>query len=218
LNLTNAQGAFKQTLIGYISGATNDYDNGYDGESYDGNEYVDFYSVNNDKNFVIQGRALPFEDADTVDLGYRSAISGNFTISIDQVDGLFSGKSVYLIDNVTNSTHDLSVSAYNFTTDKGVFNERFVLSYTNKQLSIDGFTMGESSVVISNKNKEVKISSSAGNISTVVMYDLLGRQAYKKANINNKELLIQNLVAPKQTMLIKVQLEDGTIINKKMIY
>jgi hypothetical protein len=29
LNLTNTQGAFKQTLIGYITGATNEYDNVY---------------------------------------------------------------------------------------------------------------------------------------------------------------------------------------------
>jgi hypothetical protein len=32
LNLTNTQGAFKQTLIGYVSGATNDYESAYDGE------------------------------------------------------------------------------------------------------------------------------------------------------------------------------------------
>jgi hypothetical protein len=30
VNLTNTQGAFKQTLIGYITGATNEYDNVYD--------------------------------------------------------------------------------------------------------------------------------------------------------------------------------------------
>jgi hypothetical protein len=56
LNLTNAQG-FQADIDWVFLGATNDYDNGYDGESYDGNEYVDFICVNNDKNFVIQGRA-----------------------------------------------------------------------------------------------------------------------------------------------------------------
>jgi hypothetical protein len=42
LNLTNTQGAFKQTLIGYITGATNEYDNVYDGVSFNGNAFIDF--------------------------------------------------------------------------------------------------------------------------------------------------------------------------------
>ena len=71
LNLTNTEGAFKQTLVGYITDATNDYDSSFDGESFDGNEFVDFYSVNNDKNLVIQGRALPFDENDEVPLGFR---------------------------------------------------------------------------------------------------------------------------------------------------
>ncbi|WP_369769681.1 T9SS sorting signal type C domain-containing protein [Flavobacterium sp. WC2416] len=217
LNLTNTQGAFKQTLVGYISGATNDFDSGYDGESYDGNEFIDFYSVYKDKNLVIQGRALPFEDSDTISLGYRSTISGEFTINIDQVDGLFAGKAIYLKDNVTNSIHNLNESAYNFKTETGTFNDRFVLSYTNKMLATDNFDILEKGVLISNKNKEVKINSSVENINTVVIYDLLGRQIYKKANVNNKELIILNLLSAKQTVLIKVSLQGGEIIHKKMI-
>jgi hypothetical protein len=37
---------------------------------------------------------LPFEESDTIPLGYRSAIAGDFTISIE-VDGPF-GKGIYL--------------------------------------------------------------------------------------------------------------------------
>jgi hypothetical protein len=39
--------AFKQTLIGYITGATNEYDNVYDGVSNGVNAFIDFYSINN---------------------------------------------------------------------------------------------------------------------------------------------------------------------------
>ncbi|WP_369752740.1 T9SS sorting signal type C domain-containing protein [Flavobacterium sp. WC2409] len=218
LNLTNKQGAFKQTLVGYITEATNDYDNGYDGESYDGNEFIDFYSINNDKNLVIQGRALPFEDSDTVPLGYRSAISGDFSISIDQVDGFFMGKAIYLKDNLTNTIHDLNQSAYNFKTETGTFNNRFVLSYANKTLVTENFDLFEKGVLISNKNKEVKINSSVENIDMVLIYDLLGRQIYKKTNVDSKELIILNLLSAKQTIVVKVSLQGGKIINKKIIY
>jgi hypothetical protein len=39
--LSNNEGAFKQTLIGYITAATDD-DRMFDGESFDANDYVDF--------------------------------------------------------------------------------------------------------------------------------------------------------------------------------
>jgi hypothetical protein len=37
--LLQQQGAYKQALIGYVSGATNDMDRQYDAESFDANEY-----------------------------------------------------------------------------------------------------------------------------------------------------------------------------------
>jgi hypothetical protein len=218
LSLTNAQGAFKQTLVGYLSGATNDFDRGYDGESFDGNKFVDFYSVCKDKNLVIQGRSLPFEESDTIPLGYRSSISGDFTISLDQVDGLFLGKAIYLKDKMKNNIHDLKESAYNFKTEKGAFNDRFVLSYINKTLETDDFDILEKGVLISTRNIEVKISSSVENIDRVVIYDLLGRQIYKKTNVNSNELIIQNLISAKQIMLVKVRLQEGRVINKKIIF
>ena len=80
LNFSNTEGAFKQTLIGYVTGATNEYERTFDGISFDGNTFVDFYSILEDKNFVIQGRALPFLQSDEVPLGYKTTIKGNLKI------------------------------------------------------------------------------------------------------------------------------------------
>ncbi|WP_281227178.1 T9SS sorting signal type C domain-containing protein [Flavobacterium aquiphilum] len=132
LNLSNSDGAFKQMLVGYITGATNEMDNLYDGISYDGNTYVDFYSVNKEKKLTIQGRALPFDKTDKVPLGYRSTIDGTFKISIDKVDGVLANQSVFIEDNVTKTLHNLKNGPYSFTTAKGTFNDRFVLVYVDK--------------------------------------------------------------------------------------
>jgi hypothetical protein len=59
LNLFNNQGAFKQILVGYANRATNGLDASFDGESFNGNQYLDFYSIVEDKYLAIQGRALP---------------------------------------------------------------------------------------------------------------------------------------------------------------
>jgi hypothetical protein len=56
-----------------LGGATNEYDNAYDGISLMV-MLIDFYSINKDKKFVIQGRALPFDDNDKVPLGYKTTM------------------------------------------------------------------------------------------------------------------------------------------------
>jgi hypothetical protein len=129
LNLSNAGGAFKQTLVGYVFGATNGFDKLFDGISLDSNPYVDFYSINLGKNLTIQGRGLPFVNTDEVPMGYKSTIAGTFEISIDHVDGLFVTQDIFLKDLSTGVIHNLKNGAYSFTTEIGRFNDRFLLLY-----------------------------------------------------------------------------------------
>ncbi len=128
LNLSNTQGAFKQTLIGYVTGATNENDTRFDGQSFDGHEFIDFYSINDGKNLTIQGRALPFDENDEVPLGYRTTITGEFTINIDQVDGSLTNRPI-LEDKLTHTVTDLKSGNYTFNTNAGTFDNRFVLRY-----------------------------------------------------------------------------------------
>ncbi|WP_268848192.1 T9SS sorting signal type C domain-containing protein [Flavobacterium aestivum] len=136
LNLSNDNGAFKQTLVGYVTGATVGNDAAFDGESFDGNKYIDFYSINDSKNLAIQGRALPFDKTDKVPLGYKTTIEGTFAISIDKVDGVLANQAVFIEDKVTNVIHNLKNGAYSFSTQKGVFNDRFVLRYTDNSIVV----------------------------------------------------------------------------------
>ena len=131
LNLTNAGGAFKQLLVGYVTGATNGFDKLYDGTTIDSNPYIDFYSINSGRNLTIQGRGLPFVITDEVPLGYKANIAGAFTISIDHVDGLFGTQDIFLKDLTTGGIHNLKNGAYSFTTEIGRFNDRFLLLYVD---------------------------------------------------------------------------------------
>lgn len=218
LNLTNTQGAFKQTLVGYVTNATNDYDDRFDGETFDGNVFVDFYSVNQDKNLVIQGRALPFDENDEVPLGYRTTINGAFTINIDQVDGLLTNQAVFIEDKLTNTVTDLKNGNYTFNTVAGTFNDRFVLRYTNKTLATATFNSLENTVLVSNKNKQIKINSFAQTIDKVTIYDLLGREIYQKINVNSNELSIANLVSSRQPLIVKMILQNGATVTDKIIF
>ncbi|TRX29962.1 T9SS sorting signal type C domain-containing protein [Flavobacterium franklandianum] len=218
LNLSNKQGAFKQTLVGYLTDATNDYDSSFDGESFDGNEFVDFYSISLDKNLVIQGRALPFDENDEVPLGFRSTIDGSFTINIDQVDGLLANQPVFVEDKLTNTVFDLKGGNYTFNTLAGTFNDRFVLRYTNKTLSASDLVNQSNQVLISIKNKKIKINSLSETIDKVIFYDVLGRQIYQNGSINSNEFLITNLISSHQTLIVKTTLQNGKTVVNKIIY
>lgn len=218
LNLKNPQGAFKQTLIGYITNATNGYDSRFDGESFDGNEFVDFYSVNQDKNLVIQGRALPFNENDEVPLGFRTSIEGPFTINIDQVDGALANQAVFIEDKLTNTVFDLKSGNYTFNTVAGTFNDRFILRYTNKTLGTTDLETLENLVLVSNKNKQIKVNSAVEIMDKILVYDVLGRELFKKEKVNSNELTLTNFTSSQQTLLVKVSLQNGQVVTKKIIY
>ncbi|WP_396186774.1 T9SS sorting signal type C domain-containing protein [Flavobacterium sp.] len=218
LNLTNTQGAFKQTLIGYITDATNEYDSRFDGESFDGNNFVDFYSINCEKNLTIQGRALPFDENDEVPLGYRAKINGDFTIAIAQTDGLLNNQNVFIEDKVTNKVFNLKEGNYTFNTAAGTFNNRFVLRYTNKTLGINDFDAKGNTVLISIKNQKIQINSITETIDKVTIFDLLGRQIYQKNKVNNNELLLSDFVSSHQTLIVKTTLQNGKVVTEKIVY
>ncbi|WP_083598083.1 MULTISPECIES: T9SS sorting signal type C domain-containing protein [unclassified Flavobacterium] len=218
LNFTNAEGAFKQALIGYIDGATNSWDQSYDAATLNGNTYADFYSINDAKKLTIQGRAVPFEDTDVISLGYKTAIAGEFTISIDHVDGLFEGQKVYLEDKVTNTIQDLKAGIYTFTSEIGTFTDRFQLRYTNKTLGTGDFENVKDGLLVSVKDKAIKATSSKENIKEVNIYDITGKLVYSKNKIGVTELSISNLQSSDQVLLVKVTLENDFTTTRKIIF
>ncbi|WP_433814239.1 T9SS sorting signal type C domain-containing protein [Flavobacterium johnsoniae] len=218
LNLTNTEGAFKQLLIGYIEGATNFWDQNYDAISFNGNPYVDFYSINEGQKLVIQGRALPFNESDVIPLGYRSAIQGEFTISIDHTDGVLSNQAIYLEDKVTNTIHNLQTSNYNFTTAIGTFPERFILKYTNTSLGVDDFDNQNNSFYVSVKDKTIKLNSTEDVMREVSIFDISGKLLYNNKKVENTEYQISNFQSGNQVLIVKVTLENGNIITKKIVF
>jgi hypothetical protein len=218
LNITNTEGLFKQMLVGYIEGATNNYEGWYDGLSVNGNKYVDFYSINSINKLTIQGRALPFTDADTVPVGYVSSIAGDFTISIDHADGLLDSQAIYLEDKTTGKIHDLRAADYTFTSEIGTFDDRFVLRYTNKTLGTGDFENIENGLIVSVKDKTIKVISAKEVITEVIIFDINGKQIYNKKKIGSTELQISNLQSGNQVLLAKVILENGYVVTKKIIF
>ncbi|MCD9576010.1 T9SS sorting signal type C domain-containing protein [Flavobacterium soyae] len=218
LNLKNDNGAFKQILIGYLPGATNSYDLNYDAETLNGNQFVDFYSINENKKLTIQGRALPFQESDEINLGFKTVISGKFTIQIDHADGGLSHQPVYLEDKFLNSTLDLTQKDYTFNTEIGLFTDRFVLHFMDEKLNIADFEKTEKELFVSVKNKIINIKSAKGNLKSVSLYDIYGRLLFENKKIDNAEFEISNLVCSHQVLLVRVIFEDKSRQTQKIIF
>ncbi|MDI1254963.1 MAG: T9SS sorting signal type C domain-containing protein [Flavobacterium sp.] len=218
LNITNPDNAFRQALVGYVSGATNDFDSKYDGYNFTDNA-INISSILNDKLMVIQGRALPFDVNDLVPLSVKIPTIGTNTIAIDHTDGLFSlDQDIYLQDNLLNVIHDLKAAPYTFQSEPGTFNDRFVLRYTNSTLGVGIIDNTEGKVIVAKEKNQLKIQSTAATIEKVVVFDLLGRKVFEKEQINSNTFLASDIVLNQQAIIVKVTLSNGTIVTKKIIF
>ena len=214
LNLNDASNNYNQILLGYMDGATNGVDHAIDGEVLDKDNTM-LYNVINDSEYVIQGKGLPFADTDEIALGLKANTAGTYSISLENVDGLFTTQNVYVKDNVTNTIHDIKQTPYAFTTSNGVFNNRFTVVFTNAALGNQSFVSDEN-VVVFTQNEELKINASQ-EISKVEVFDVLGRNVYKNNNVNDTALNITSIANRNQALLVKITFTTGQSVTKKVI-
>lgn len=214
--INNSNNAAKRTLIGYVGNATNDKDRLYDAFTSVGTTMHLYSIIANDK-MTIQGRQLPFDANDKVNLGYFVPASGNYSIGIAALDGLFaSGQNIYLEDKLSGIIHDLRSNPYSFSANAGEVNNRFVLRYTNETLGADDF-ITTSDVLISSSDL-IMVHSFKQTIQSVSIHNVLGQLLVNELNVNADTLEVKSLQKNKAPLIIEVTLENGKKINKKLIY
>lgn len=226
LDIIDDLGSSSRTLVGYIQDATLQDDRLFDANLIIENE-LNIYSLINDEPQIIQGRPLPLDQEDIVPLGVivRSKTTNSFpskntyTIAIGTVDGLFKNtiQPIYLEDKVLNIIYDLRQAPYVFSSEDGRYDNRFALRYTNNSLKKTNYNSNGNSVEISSNTSEIRIKSHLENLKSVTIYDILGRKIYNNKP-NNKDLFIKNIEISQSVLIVKIVLEDGLVISKKIIH
>ncbi|BCY28307.1 hypothetical protein KK2020170_11750 [Flavobacterium okayamense] len=216
LNLNDNVNNYNQILIGYAQNATNGFDNLIDGKTLDKSNSM-IYNLIDNEEYVIQGKALPFNDNDVVELGFKAINDGVYNISFETQDGLFETQSIYIHDKYEGIIHDVKLTPYIFTSQSGVFNDRFEVVY--KDGLIDNDLEDNSNVlnVFSNDNG-LNITSSLINLNEVIVFDILGRKLFEKKNINSNTLQIKSILTNNMTLIVKTKLTSGKIDTRKIIY
>jgi hypothetical protein len=216
LNVTNVGGAFCQTAFGYMTGATNGIDLGIDG-TYMNTGQTELYTLIGTSKLVIQGRALAFDAADIVVLGFKATTAGNYTIAIDHVDGLFTGsQDIFLKDNLTGAQHNLKGGAYTFSSDAGVFDTRFEIIYKpGLELGTDG-SVFENEIVVYKQHAGFAINSGKVIMDNVKVFDIMGRLLVEKQNVNSAETTF-NAGDANQVLIVKITTDDNRSITKEIV-
>lgn len=215
LNMSNASGIFCQTLVSYMENATSGFDNMIDGHFLNDSNNA-LTSLIDNEEYAIQGRALPFDATDVVPLGFKVETAGDYSITIDHVDGFFSSsEDIYLKDNLTNTIHDLRAAPYTFSSESGVFNTRFELRYENL-LSVDQPILTINNVVVYKQNQELVVNTGKISMSKVQVYDIRGRLLVEKNNINANEVRL-NAGTVNQVLLVKITSASNEVVTKKVM-
>jgi len=215
--INNTSGQIDTTLLGYATNATIDEDNLYDAIFVPRGE-VNLYSLISSNPFIIQGRPLPFDINDRVPMGVNIVTAGSHTIAIKNVDGMFMDDvTIYLEDTQLNIVHDLKQAPYIFDSSVGIFNNRFIVRYTNDALNNPDFETLNSSVVVATNHGELTIKSYIENMQDVTVYDILGRQLFEAKGISNTEFMASNISNSKQALIVKIRLENGIVVTRKIL-
>lgn len=207
--------SFKQTLIGYMDGATDELDI-YDSEMFDGGNPISIYSLlDSGKGLAIQSRAFPFDDSDEIRLGYKTATAGDYTIYLDRFDGLFDSEEqdVFLKDEFSGTYHNLKDSSYTFYTDAGSFEERFSLAYRDA-LSINNPVANVDWKVFT-KDGHIQIVANGFDIKDIKVYDMLGRIVNQATNIFATSHSFE-VIQANQLLIIKITTVDNQQLTKKI--
>jgi len=213
LNITSPGGSGSQALIAYMEQATTGIDYGYDSKTF--TPGISLYSIAADSKLAIQARPQ-FEATDVVPMGFTAPAAGQYTISLDHIDGLFAqGQDIYLKDLQEGIVRDLRTNNYTFTTDAGTFEGRFEVVYQTNALGTHNPELNASVLVYHN---ETGINISATDtIASVTVFDLLGRSIFTSQNINNNTFSTGTLSATHQAVIVKIKLANGCETTKKIV-
>ena len=74
------------------------------------------------------------------------------------------------------------------------------------------------SVIVSVKDRQIKVNSFDETIASLMVYDLRGRLLYENDNVNKNEFVLQDLNSSDQFLIVITQLTNGKWVTKEIIF
>lgn len=214
LNLKNSIQDFKQIAIVHMPNATNEYDTALESPAFNGNANMNFFSLIGTTRVGIQSRASMVPQ-DEFPLGFQATTAGNYQIELANKEGVFTSHPIYLIDLLTNQTHNLQTGAYHFTSTNGINNNRFRIKYSDETLGTS--TAELQNLVAYTNNETLHVKSGGEVLEQIEIFDLQGRRLFLFDQIQESQVSYQLNIAS-QIILVKCKSLDGKTTTKKLVF
>ena len=218
LNLTTDQGGFNQLLIGFVEGASDKIDPGYDAIKFEGSNKIGFYSLVENEKMAIQGLGKFISDKELV-LGFDTKVENRtYKISIEKLEGMLVEADIILIDQLTGAEHNLKDGPYSFDeNEKGSYKERFKLGFLRK-IEEQPEEIPEEIVKglrVFSQGDRFNIASSK-KVETIRIYDIMGRMILE-SHPNQSDFEVFEPTARKgQLLLMQIEHSDKSSQVKKV--
>ncbi|WP_292949311.1 T9SS type A sorting domain-containing protein [Olleya sp. UBA1516] len=221
LGYEDPEGFHRQLLLGFLPNSTADvnYNPGYDALLKICRDDEMFFVIEQDldKKYAIQG-VDAFSDTMEFPLGILISETGLHQIMIDEVENF--QHTIYLKDNILNTTHNLSDANFNVNLPIGnhldryslVFMPQNSLSTTDQTLSnLTVFYDGNKNVVVNNKDRM--------QLKNITIYNVLGQEILRlNDNINNSNRVQIPFNQSQGIYFVKVVTTTGELTQKIINY
>ena len=211
LHLTAPSGITSTIAIVHYAGGNNLF-GPEDSRSMGGSDAL--YSIVESEKIAIDGRSS-FSDTDIIPLGTKHFSSGEFTIGLDEKEGIFAnGQNIYLKDTQTGIITNLSEGNYTFQANAGESTGRFEIIYLPETVLITDNIIKD--VILVYRADDKFVIKSPKSIAMVQVYDLSGKMI-TALKPNSKEAIVEASYLIKGIYVLRINTVDGEITNKKII-
>ena len=203
--------------IGFLSAASDGYDTGYDSNRL--GTIVSLYSHLEDGSEQLGIQGLRDFDVDReIPMGFETLIENDaheYTISLENYEGgQLENVYVFILDNDTGISTNLSSASYKFTASNGVHNNRFTVYFRQKTFGIEGAPL-EAILVYPNPVDTIfTIVSPLAQIENFSFYDTRGRRVINIVEQTNTSYTIDIANLESGIYYIEVVTDSGTVTKK----
>ncbi|MFE3868872.1 LamG-like jellyroll fold domain-containing protein [Flavobacterium sp. LS2P90] len=217
LGYNSANGYHRQVLLGFMEeNATSGIDYGYDGLMMD-DFPNDMYLLNSENQLVIQGEGF-FDENASYPIGVKTDSIGKVSFTIDELENFDDNQKVFIYDKSDDTYHNIKDTFYEVELPAGTIEDRFYLRFTDKTLGTNTFSLSKSDEAIVIVNQNVTVQSSNQLIKNIAVYDLLGRKIDSYKKVNASKYTLSHLNKTTSGLIVKITLENDTVVSKKIIY
>jgi len=205
-----------QLIYRVIDNSTFGFDKNYDARKLLSSEIPQLYSISNDK---IAINSIPeIIDKTKLDLGFKAA-KGEYEIVLNEfnVSDFINVEDIYLLDKYTDKIINLNtLKKYNFSHDGGEITDRFTLLFEKNTSNIN-LNNNNSVTIYPNPVKNfLYIESKNNSFANVKIISVSGKICFS-SKIENKKAQINMSEFSNGIYFVKLTLNDGSILNKRVI-